>query len=164
MGEKTIRSVLTRHDFISIEDGTLSFFVGGLSSFVSPLHITVILAQQGTSFSWNFHSTVILMKERLLICWFFLNLLDCFHFSHHPDRHIWSLDSSGVFRCKSFFGFLVQNTCNLNYLPLILFWKIKAPSTVKDFVWIFILNRFIPMICYKCAVLIKLFPDMCVMF
>lgn len=53
---------------------------------------------------------------------------------------MWTLDPSGAYTCKSFFGSVTQNpNCYHRHFAKV-FWKAKVPSVVKFFAWTSSLN------------------------
>lgn len=62
------------------------------------------------------------------------------HCCRMPLKRSGNLDSSGSYTCSSIFKFLTRSPLGSNIL-FKYFWKIKAPSDVKNFVWTAELNR-----------------------
>ena len=111
---------------------------------VSSLHnapISEFFTSQDNQLSWNFHFirnlNYRLASEVVLL----LNILAPFRVLSIPDRRIWSLESAGVYTCSSFFKYLSRSSNPTSVILSNFFWKIKAPSKVKAFVWTAVLNR-----------------------
>ena len=91
-------------------------------------------------FSWNFNFCPILIDIEIELLERLMSSLNLVHLSPFDvDSQAWSLSSSGLYTVESFF-LAVSNYSNL--IPFLLanffffFWKLKAPSKVKVFVWL----------------------------
>ena len=93
-----------------------------------------------------------------------LPLLNPIHLFNTPDTRIWTLDSSGIFSCKSYFQFLTSSPNIDRFLLDKPIWKSKSPSKVKAFVWTAVLNRINTNdMLQKRRPLMALSPNMCIM-
>ena len=93
-----------------------------------------------------------------------LALLNPVHLSSSLDKRLWSLDSSGLFTCKSFFQYLTHSSNTTSLLLDEPIWKSKAPFEVKSFIWTDVFNRINTNDILQFEDYIRLFPLMCVMY
>lgn len=69
------------------------------------------------------------------------NLEKVFISKSFPDKRVWTLESFGVFLCKSFFDMLIPSSnFDLNFLAKRV-WKAKVSQRVRAFLWFLILNH-----------------------
>lgn len=81
-----------------------------------------------------------------------------------PNKRVWTLESSGLFSCKSFFKALipVQNL-DLSFLAKRI-WNQKIPPRVKAFLWLTVLNRINTMdVLQRTRPNMALFPQWCIL-
>ena len=94
-----------------------------------------------STYSWDFHFFINLNDRESSELMVLLGLLNFVHLSSSPNKRLWSLDPSGLFTCKSFFQFLTHSSNTTSFHLDKPIWKSKAPSKIKSFIWIDVLNK-----------------------
>jgi hypothetical protein len=74
------------------------------------------------------------------------------------DRRAWSMDSKGIFSCKSFFEWLVNDESHPLFEHANVVWKSKVPNKIKFLGWLIAHGKV-----NTCDIIQKRYPNLCLL-